>query len=903
MDGKRYLSLGLTLLLAFAGVSAALAAAGNKGFTAGGVRSVIGADPAGPATRLRPGSADLAALTENGAIAASTGISPTVVLTKTVGVNPDACASTQSITIVPGTEVNYCYTLTNTGTVTVSEHSLIDDQLGTLLNDDPYVLPPGATRVFSQTAQVIDDVTNEATWTAGDGLGNSGVAVDTAQVDILLPSISLQKTVGVVPAQCALTSQIQVVAGTDVIYCFKITNTGQVTVTKHTLTDSQLGLLLNNSTIVVPPGQTHTHLETEQINQTVTNNATWVASDPFNHGTFDNDSATVTVVGLNANLSKTLSSTPGVCGAAQALSVAPGSEVTYCFTLSNDGTTILQTQTLTDTHLDVLLNNESITINPGASHIITQTATITQPVTNVALWTTTDNFNNTSQSGDSATVGITGVTVVLTKTVSAVAGVCAMTTNIQVLPGSSVTYCYEVENTGQVALVSQTLVDSALGTLIPNSPILLNPGATYVFSTTVVINQSVTNLAAWTGLDQYGNPAVDNASATVTTLAPDIDLIPSSLSSTQDPGSIVNIPLTVHNAGTLSLSWNAVENLVPGGVNSNPDGVISNPVFSPSALGDELFRIEAGVELPNTVLLGVEFANGHFWMTAGGVTAINEANLLYELDADGQLLNTYTQPTPAANFGWRDLAFDGVYLYGSDGPVIDQIDPATGQVTGLTIPIPLSLARGIAYDPASGNFWITGFDSPIYQLTITSTVVISYPDPLPFGSIYGIAWDDVSPGGPFLWAWTSDSPPKAVQIDPATGLTTGVTFSGSSLPGASNTGGGATITAGLLPDKLVFVAMHQASADTVIGYDLGVATGLCSANGVSWLSLSQTSGVTAADQDTVVTVTFDSTGLADGTYSANLCFTSNDPDEPLVVVPVTLSIGQRQIFLPIVTRD
>lgn len=65
---------------------------------------------------------------------------------------------------------------------------------------------------------------------------------------------------------------------------------------------------------------------------------------------------------------------------------------------------------------------------------------------------------------------------------------------------------------------------------------------------------------------------------------------------------------------------------------------------------------------------------------------------------------------------------------------------------------------------------------------------------------------------------------------------------------------------------------------------------------VPWLSFAPSSGVTAAGGSTPVTVTFDSTGQAAGTYTANLCATSNDPDggpgngTALVVVPVTLTV-------------
>ena len=51
---------------------------------------------------------------------------------------------------------------------------------------------------------------------------------------------------------------------------------------------------------------------------------------------------------------------------------------------------------------------------------------------------------------------------------------------------------------------------------------------------------------------------------------------------------------------------------------------------------------------------------------------------------------------------------------------------------------------------------------------------------------------------------------------------------------------------------------------------------------VPWLSLAPTSGTTNSGETTEVTVTFDSTGLPEETYSANLCVNSNDPTTELV---------------------
>jgi subtilisin family serine protease len=72
---------------------------------------------------------------------------------------------------------------------------------------------------------------------------------------------------------------------------------------------------------------------------------------------------------------------------------------------------------------------------------------------------------------------------------------------------------------------------------------------------------------------------------------------------------------------------------------------------------------------------------------------------------------------------------------------------------------------------------------------------------------------------------------------------------------------------------------------------LGTRTGPCSSLGdIPWISASPSSGTTTAGSTDQVSLLFNSSGLVDGPYSGNICIASNDPANPLVVVPVTMDV-------------
>lgn len=105
-----------------------------------------------------------------------------ITLEKTVGTDPNVCATTTQIAAPYGSSVYYCFTVTNTGTIALTSHDLVDSHLGTVLDDFSYNLLPGSSAFLVVPDTVSGDVTNTATWTASVVGGPSAQAEASATV-------------------------------------------------------------------------------------------------------------------------------------------------------------------------------------------------------------------------------------------------------------------------------------------------------------------------------------------------------------------------------------------------------------------------------------------------------------------------------------------------------------------------------------------------------------------------------------------------------------------------------------------------------------------------------------------------------------------------------------------------
>jgi hypothetical protein len=200
----------------------------------------------------------------------------------------------------------------------------------------------------------------------------------------------------------------------------------------------------------------------------------------------------------------------------------------------------------------------------------------------------------------------------------------------------------------------------------------------------------------------------------------------------------------------------------------------------------------------------------------------------------------------------------------------------------------------MTYDPQKDHFWIGSGNGAIIEIdrqgNEVNFFVTSY-------DIEGMAWDQWSPGGPFLWIWTTDTTingalATAYRLDPETATVTGVSFPGINLsgdPGQPDEAQAATITRDLYEDKLVFIALHNSNDsldknDKVAVYDLDVIPP------PEWIELTgPTHGTVIPGGTGSLTVKMKAI-MNDTVMTAGIKISSNDIVDPEVIIPVNVTM-------------
>ncbi|MDN4613931.1 hypothetical protein P5G50_05635 [Leifsonia sp. F6_8S_P_1B] len=518
-------------------------------------------------------------------------VKPELTLTKRAVLTPGQ-------TGVAGDKVQYTFTVTNTGRVTVNGVTISDHLAG--LSALTYqwpgaagVLQPGQTATATATytlKQADVDAGSVSNVAVASGTTPTGAPVTSNEVPATVPldrtaSLNVTKTAKLATGQTGK-------AGDTVNYTFSATNTGPTTLTSVTITDPLPGL----SALVytwpgtpgtLAPGQKVTATATYTVKQadvdagSVSNVAASAGKAP--DGTpVDGGRAPATVPLTNTaslNIRKTATLAPGAVGKA-------GDTVNYTFSATNTGPTTLTNVKITDplpglSSLVYTWPGASGTLKPGETVNATATYTVKQAdvdsgaVSNVAASTgRAPDGSNVDGGKAPATVPLkAGASLNVTKVAKLGDGATGKV-------GDTITYTFTSTNTGPTTLTGVTITDplpglSALEYNWPASAGVLAPGQKVTATATYVVKQadvdagSVSNVASSKGTAPDGSP-VDGGKAPATVpLDDDASLNvtkTAALAAGQSgkAGDTVNYTFSATNTGPTTLTGVVISDPLPG---------------------------------------------------------------------------------------------------------------------------------------------------------------------------------------------------------------------------------------------------------------------------------------------------------------------------------------------------
>ncbi len=253
----------------------------------------------------------------------------------------------------------------------------------------------------------------------------------------------------------------------------------------------------------------------------------------------------------------------------------------------------------------------------------------------------------------------------------------------------------------------------------------------------------------------------------------------------------------------------------------------TNPSNQVNALFDVQFNHNATAERGSSGLAGVCWTGTEFWVSTWGEDS------LFTFDAAGAITARFVVPgVGTTTSGVRALTFDGTSVFaGVNTATIYEINPLTKALVS-TITAPL-LVRGLTYDSlansGAGGFWVSNYDTDI-MLIDRSGNVLSVIGAASHGLIgmYGIAIDNYSTGGPYIWAFDQNSSASGCdlrRIPVSTGIPDLVfhdVMSDVGVGGTDGLAGGLAITWGIdAGGARSIIGMLQGSpSNRLFGYEL-----------------------------------------------------------------------------------
>lgn len=237
-------------------------------------------------------------------------------------------------------------------------------------------------------------------------------------------------------------------------------------------------------------------------------------------------------------------------------------------------------------------------------------------------------------------------------------------------------------------------------------------------------------------------------------------------------------------AGLISGATFAQKNAEYAPVNQSEYAFNTTEVSTDRALWDIQLDVDPTTVYP--ALAGCFWTGTEFWVAKWN------SDTLFTLDAAGAQTSVFTIPGIT---GARSITSDGTRLYiGGAGTDIYQVDQSTKTLLSTISTSGLN-CRYLTYDSSldggSGGFWTGQYGDDITGVSMSGATLITLPATTHgLLGVYGMAYDDYTFGGPYLWAFdqSNTSAANIVQLD-MTGTPTGNSHNTQlDLTGGANTG-------------------------------------------------------------------------------------------------------------------
>ncbi|WP_313405296.1 hypothetical protein [Aeromicrobium sp.] len=422
-----------------------------------------------------------------------------------------------------GDRITYSFTVENTGNTTVTGVNVIDG-LVTGETCSPSTLAPGATANCTADDYVVTqgDVNAGTVNNTADLVGTppSGVSLsrdgDSSRSTVTpltrLSELTLVKSASGTPTK----------VGDQVTYSFKVTNTGNTTVTGVAVTDPLVGAVscptgsLAPAASVTCTAAAYTVTQADVDAGTVVNTATATGTGPGGTpvpASTSSTGKTATPIAADAGITVALAHSTNLISTV-------GQTITYTHTVTNNGDVTLSGVSLTDTLGTSITCPETGPLAPGASRVCTSQYTVTQADFEVgAVVNTTTGRATTPQavevSGDSLRME---KALFVARRLSATLAASGSPTKA----GDEIVYTLTVTNTGNVAVKQLTASDD-LPVAYQCEVTSLAPGESTTCTTKYAVRQGdvdagqVTNVASASALTLKDGPVASLRSNTVVT--------------------------------------------------------------------------------------------------------------------------------------------------------------------------------------------------------------------------------------------------------------------------------------------------------------------------------------------------------------------------------------------------